>query len=183
VDGDSRPGSLGALTTALDLGVTFIDTTRRLWRRALGETIAKPSAAAAAPSYIATKAGKRLPTQATSGYTLENLGNGSSEVALPRVDILDLVQLLPADRSVLSAIVFVRLTGCGRKLIWNYRVSVRDRGGVKAIDIKCRERTDHFQHLASAAMISSSCRRRMSQSSRVPLASGLLSGKFTRLDL
>src|SRR5271154_5273017 len=66
--------ALDALATALDLGVTFIDTadvygdgrSEKLIAQALrGRSGSRPP--------VATKAGKRLPAQTTSGYTVENL--------------------------------------------------------------------------------------------------------------
>ena len=87
--------ALDALTTALDLGVTFIDTadvygdgrSEKLIAQALrGRSGSRP--------YIATKAGKRLPTQVTSEYTFENLREWVKRSRdYLEVDILDLVQL------------------------------------------------------------------------------------------
>ena len=66
--------ALEALTTALDLGVTLIDTADVYGDGRSEKLIAQALRGRSGPRpYIATKAGKRLPTQATSGYTLENL--------------------------------------------------------------------------------------------------------------
>ena len=149
----------------------------------------KPSAAAAARRpYIATKAGKRLPTQVTSGYTLENLREWVKRSRdYLEVDILDLVQLhCPPTDLYYQPSVFDALDRLqDEKLIRNYGVSVEKiEEAIKAIE---------YPNVVSVQIIFNILRQRpidlffelakkknVAILARVPLASGLLSGKFTR---
>lgn len=109
---------LDALTTALDLGVTFVDTADVYGDGRSEKLIAQALRGRSGPHpFIATKAGKRLPAQVTSGYTLENLWEWVKRSRdYLEVDILDLVQL--HCRRLISTIsrpFLTRLTGCRTK--------------------------------------------------------------------
>jgi Aldo/keto reductase family len=138
--------------------------------------------------YIATKAGKRLPTQVTSGYTVENLREWVKRSRdYLEVDTLDLVQLHcpPTDLydqpSVFDALDRLQ----NEKLIRNYGVSgekieeaikvieCSDVVSVRIIFNILRRPVDLFLELAK--------KKNVAILARVPLASGLLSGKFTRV--
>ncbi|BCP55225.1 aldo/keto reductase [Kaistia sp. 32K] len=181
--------ALEALHAALDAGVTFLDTadvygdghSEKLIARAIG------SRSGARP-FIATKAGRRLPEQTVAGYSYDNL---ASYVDRSRrnleMDTLDLVQLhCPPTDLYYQPQVFEsldRLKAEGR--IRDYGVSVeRVEEALKAIE---------FPGVASVQIIFNAFRQRPSELfferakakgvaiiARVPLASGLLSGKFSR---
>lgn len=179
--------AIAALHAALDSGVTFIDTadvygdgrSERLIARALKERHADRP-------FIATKAGKRLPQQTVSGYTYENLcGWVERSLTNLQTDTLDLVQLHcpPTDLyyhpEVFDALD--RLVKDGK--IRNYGVSVeRVEEALKALE---------YPGVASVQIIFNILRQRpdgyffgraksrnVAVIARVPLASGLLSGKF-----
>ena len=179
--------AVSALHAALDSGVTFIDTadvygdgrSERLICRALKERGGEKP-------FVATKAGRRLPQQTVAGYTLENL-NGWIDRSLANlgVETIDLVQLhCPPTDLYYHPEVFDgldRIVKSGK--IRAYGVSVeRVEEGLKAIEYPgvvsiqiifniFRQRpVDHFFAAAKnngVAVIA-----------RVPLASGLLAGKF-----
>jgi len=181
--------ALEALTTALDLGVTLIDTADVYGDGRSEKLIAQALRGRSGPRpYIATKAGKRLPTQATSGYTLENLREWVKRSRdYLEVDILDLVQLhCPPTDLYYQPSVFDALDRLqDEKLIRNYGVSVEKiEEAIKAIE---------YPNVASVQIIFNILRQRpidlffelakkknVAILARVPLASGLLSGKFTR---
>ena len=182
--------ALDALTAALDLGVTFIDTADVYGDGRSEKLIAQALRGRSGPRpYIATKAGKRLPSQATSGYTLENLrGWVKRSRDYLEVDTLDLVQLhCPPTDLYYQPSVFDALDRLqDEKLIRNYGVSVEKiEEAIKAIE---------YPNVVSVQIIFNILRQRPADSSfrareeeecrgflaRVPLASGLLSGKFTR---
>ncbi|MDQ0391503.1 aldo/keto reductase [Labrys monachus] len=179
--------ALAALHEALDRGVTFIDTadvygdghSERLIARVVKER-------GGTPPFIATKAGRRLPTQDAAGYTLANL-TGFVDRSLTNlgVEALDLVQLhCPSTDVYYRPEVFDALdTLVKQGKIRNYGVSVeRVEEALKALDYPnivsiqiifniFRQRPiEHLFDLARA--------KNTALIARVPLASGLLSGKF-----
>ena len=180
--------ALRAIEASLELGVTFIDTadvygdgrSEKLIAQALrGHKGARP--------FIATKAGKRLPEQLTSGYTLANLREWTKRSRdYLEMDILDLVQLhCPPTDLYYHPGVFEALDQLvDDRLIRNYGVSVEKiEEAIKAIE---------YPGVASVQIIFNILRQRpiellfeltkkrnVAVIARVPLASGLLSGKFT----
>ena len=181
--------SLAALHKAVDLGCNFIDTAdvygdgrserliAELKRQRPNDTI-----------YVATKAGRRLDPHAADGYTYENLAAfvDRSRQNL-EMDTLDLVQLhCPPTEVYYRPQVFEaldRLQAEGK--IRHYGVSVEkveealkaiEYPGVKTVQIIFnifRQRpADLFFREAKAKQIGILA--------RVPLASGLLTGKITR---
>jgi aryl-alcohol dehydrogenase-like predicted oxidoreductase len=181
--------ALDALTTALDLGVTFIDTADVYGDGRSEKLIAQALRGRSGPRpYVATKAGKRLPTQVTSGYTVENLREWVKRSRdYLEVDALDLVQLhCPPTDLYYQPSVFDALDRLqDEKLIRNYGVSVEKiEEAIKAIE---------YPNVVSVQIIFNILRQRpidlffelakkknVAILGRVPLASGLLSGKFTR---
>lgn len=181
--------ALGALHAALDSGVTFIDTadvygdgrSERLVARAVKERGGE------AP-FIATKAGRRLPKQEVAGYSLENL-TGFIDRSLQNleVDTLDLVQLHcpPTDLyyhpEVFGALD--RLVEIGK--IRNYGVSVeRVEEALKALEypniVSIQIIFNIFRQRPAERLFAQAEASRTAIIARVPLASGLLSGKFKR---
>lgn len=179
--------STAALHAALDSGITFIDTadvygdgrSERLIASVLKER-------GGPPPFVATKFGRRLPAQEVAGYTLANM-TGWVERSLRNlaVDALDLVQLhCPPTALYYEPQVFEdleRLVADGK--VKHYGVSVEKvEEALKAIE---------FPNVASVQIIFNIFRQRpidlffnlakqreVAIFARVPLASGMLSGKF-----
>ncbi|MBY2944544.1 aldo/keto reductase [Rhizobium leguminosarum] len=181
--------ALAALHAALDTGVTFIDTadvygdghSERLIAKVMKERGGERP-------FIATKAGRRLPEQSVEGYSAENLNNWiDRSMKNLETDCLDLVQLhCPPTDLYYHPEVFGRLDRLVEQgKIRNYGVSVeRVEEALKAIEYPdvvsiqiifnaFRQRpTEHFFKLAEE--------KKVAIIARVPLASGLLSGKFKK---
>jgi aryl-alcohol dehydrogenase-like predicted oxidoreductase len=181
--------AIAALHAALDSGMTFIDTadvygdgrSERLIARVVKER------GGTAP-FIASKAGRRLPQQSVAGYSYENL-RGWIERSLQNlgVETLDLVQLHcpPTDLyyhpEVFGALD--RLVAEGK--IRNYGVSVeRVEEALKAIEypgvVSVQIIFNIFRQRPIEAFFEAARRKNVAIIARVPLASGLLSGKFRK---
>jgi aryl-alcohol dehydrogenase-like predicted oxidoreductase len=182
-DGDA----LAALHETLDSGVTFLDTadvygdgrSEQLIARVLKERGGdKP--------YVATKTGRRLPQQEVAGYNLETM-SGFIDRSLTNlgVETLDLVQLHcpPTDLyyhpEVFGALD--RLVEQGK--IRHYGVSVErveealkalEYPGVQSIQIIF----NIFRQRPAELLFALAEEKKTAIIARVPLASGLLSGKF-----
>ncbi len=185
VDDDT---SLDALRRAVDLGVNIIDTadvygdgrSERLIGRLLkerGERI-----------YVATKAGRRLSPHSADGYTKENL-TAFVERSLHNLDVeaLDLLQLHCPPRPVYDRPeVFAALDDLVRDgKLRHYGVSVETAEearaamrypGVATIQIIF----NMFRLKPAEEVFPLAQERNVGILARVPLASGLLSGKMTR---
>ncbi len=180
--------SKAALHAALDGGVTFIDTadvygdghSERLIAEVMKERGGERP-------FIATKAGRRLPSQAPSGYTLENL-TGFINRSLENLDtdVLDLVQLhCPSTDVYYRADIFGHmdhLVSVGK--IKNYGVSVeRVEEALKAIEfpnvVSVQIIFNPFRQRPADLFFAQAEAKNIAVIARVPLASGLLSGKFT----
>ncbi|MBL8118857.1 MAG: aldo/keto reductase [Anaerolineae bacterium] len=187
--GDVDDGeSLAAMHRAIDMGCNFIDTAdvygdgrserliAQLKRERPGEEI-----------IVATKAGRRLPQQVVEGYTAENL-NAWIDRSLTNLetDCLDLVQLhcpptelyyMPEVFDVLDSIV-----RAGK--IRYYGVSVEKvEEALKAIEYPNVQTVqiifNMFRHRPAELFFQEAKRRRVGILARVPLASGLLTGKMS----
>ena len=180
--------SMRALHAAVDAGVNFIDTAdvygdghserlvARLRRERPGETI-----------YVATKAGRRLPVQTPAGYTRDNLVAWiDRSLRNLETDAIDLLQLHCPPTPVFSDPgvygVLDDLVAAGK--LRHYGVSVErvDEAlaavrwpGVKSVQIIFNmfrlKPADEFFPEAKA--------RNVGILARVPLASGLLTGKLS----
>ena len=179
--------AVAALNAALDSGMTFIDTadvygdgrSEQLIARVLKERGGERP-------YVATKAGRRLPKQTVDGYTAENLSQWTDRsLKNLEVDTLDLVQLhCPPTDLYYHPEVFERLDRlmeAGK--IRNYGVSVeRVEEALKAIDYPGVTSVQIIFNIFRQRPIDLFLKQAQAQSvaiiARVPLASGLLSGKF-----
>ncbi len=179
--------SMRALHTAVDAGVNFIDTadvygdghSERLVARLRRER-------AGAPLYVATKAGRRLPAQTVGGYTRANL-TAWVERSLENLDTeaIDLLQLhCPPSELIRGAEVFGILDDlvAAGKLRY-YGVSVET--AAEALAAMAHPRVQSVQiifnmfRLKPAERVLPEARRRgVGILARVPLASGLLTGKL-----
>ena len=186
--------SMRALHAAIDAGTNFIDTAdvygdgrserlvARLRRERPGETI-----------HVATKAGRRLPRQTPEGYSRENLTRwverSLKNLEMDAVDLLQLHCPHPAvyDRPEVFGILD-DLVAAGKIRYYGVSVETVDEAHARAAP---PERADACRSSSTCSASSpprSSSRRRRSRHvgilARVPLASGLLTGKLTSgLDL
>jgi aryl-alcohol dehydrogenase-like predicted oxidoreductase len=176
-----------ALHAALDSGVTFIDTADVYGDGHSERLIAGVlKARGGERPYVATKAGRRLAKQVVEGYSFDNL-SGWIERSLRNleVDTLDLVQLHcpPTDvydhPGVFEALD--RLKAQGK--IRDYGVSVeRIDEALKAIEfpgvVSVQIIFNIFRQRPAELFFDEARKRNVAIIPRVPLASGLLSGKF-----
>ena len=185
----SEADGRAALNSALDAGMTFIDTADVYGDGRSEKIIADVlKARGGERPMVATKAGRRLNPHVAEGYTKANL-EGFIDRSLENlaVDSLDLVQLHCPPREVLyQPEVFEGLNELQKAgKIKGYGVSVEKvEDGLKAIEYPgvvsiqiiyniFRQRPDHL-------FFQEARRRNVAIIARVPLASGLLSGKITR---
>ncbi|NNH60170.1 aldo/keto reductase [Rhizobium laguerreae] len=185
----SETDGRAALNAALDAGMTFIDTADVYGDGRSEKIIADVlKTRGGERPMVATKAGRRLNPHVAEGYTKANL-EGFIDRSLTNlaVDSLDLVQLHCPPREVLyQPEVFEGLDALQKAgKIKGYGVSVEKvEDGLKAIEYPgvvsiqiiyniFRQRPDHL-------FFQEARRRNVAIIARVPLASGLLSGKITR---
>jgi len=179
--------SLRALHAAADAGVTFFDTADVYGDGRSERLVARFRKERSEPIVVATKVGRRAPLDLKE-YTAENLGawiDRSRENL--NVDRLDLVQLhtLPTDIYYRPEI-FAAMDGFiqqGR--IASYGVSVeRVEEGLKAIEYPNVATVqiiyNIFRQRPADRFLSAARESNVGVIARVPLASGLLSGKFNR---
>jgi aryl-alcohol dehydrogenase-like predicted oxidoreductase len=181
--------SIAALHAALDAGVDFIDTadvygdghSERLIARALKERGGERP-------LVATKVGRRLAQQVVSGYSAKNL---QAFVDRSRrnleMDCLDLVQLHcpPTDAYYRPDLFELMERMVERGTLRRYGVSVeRVEEALKAIEypgVASVQIIFNMFRLRPAELFLPQARQRgVAVIARVPLASGLLSGKFAR---
>ncbi len=184
---DDREG-VKALHAALDLGVDFIDTADVYGDGRSERMIAEVLATRGGERpYVATKVGRRLPAQTVEGYTAANLAAWVERCLKNlQVDTLDLLQLhCPPTDLYYHAEVF----GCLDDLvtqgkIQHYGVSVeRVEEALKAIEypnlVSVQIIYNIFRQRPAELFFREAKRREVAVIVRVPMASGLLTGKFT----
>ncbi|MDE2448381.1 MAG: aldo/keto reductase [Gammaproteobacteria bacterium] len=179
--------SIAAMKRALELGVNFFDTadvygdgrSERLMRRLRQET--------RTPFHVVTKAGRRLRPHVAAGYNKENL-TAFVDRSLQNigVDSLELVQLHcpPSDTyyrpETFAAMDELKKAGKVR----HYGVSVeRVEEGLKAMEFPNVESVqiifNMFRQRPAERLLAEAQRRGVATIIRVPLASGMLTGKLT----
>ena len=179
--------SVAALHAALDAGLDFIDTadvygdghSERLIARVLGER-------GGDRPFVATKAGRRLPAQAVEGYSAANLEDWvDRSLRNLQADTLDLLQLhCPPTDAYYCPEIFERLDRLvERGKIARYGVSVeRVEEALKAIEFpgvaSVQIIYNMFRLRPAELFFRQAQRRGVAVIVRVPLASGLLAGKF-----
>lgn len=184
----SEADAMAALHAAVDNGVNFIDTADVYGDGRSEKLVARLLKERSEQIYVATKAGRRLDPHVTEGYNRKNLTRFiERSLRYLEVDALDLVQLhCPTTQVYYNPEVFQALDDlqtAGK--IKHYGVSVEkveeaikaiQYPGVKSVQIifnifRTRP-AELFFELAQA--------KQVAILARVPLASGLLSGKMTR---
>jgi aryl-alcohol dehydrogenase-like predicted oxidoreductase len=184
VDDDT---SLAALHAAVDEGVNFIDTAdvygdgrserlvAQLKRERPGETI-----------WVATKAGRRLPQQTCEGYSRENLSAWvDRSLQNLEMEALDLLQLhCPPSALYRQADVFGildDLASAGKLRYYGVSVQTTDEAidamqypGVQSIQIIF----NMFRLKPAERVLPEALAKQVGILARVPLASGLLTGKL-----
>jgi aryl-alcohol dehydrogenase-like predicted oxidoreductase len=179
--------SIGAMKKALDVGVNFFDTadvygdgrSERLIQRLRKET--------EAPFHVATKAGRRLDPHTASGYNKQNL-SAFIDRSLQNlgVDSLELVQLhCPPTEAYYQPETFAAmddLVKAGK--VQHYGVSVEKvEEAIKAMEFPGVESVqiifNMFRQRPAEHFLGEAKRRGVAAIIRVPLASGMLTGKLT----
>ena len=179
--------SFAALHRAIDLGVNFIDTADVYGDGRSERVIAKLVKERSERIYVATKAGKRLKPHTADGYNLENLTRFvERSLRNLETDCLDLLQLhCPPNASYYDPDLFDaldRLVEAGK--IQYYGLSVKPpEEGLKAIDYPNVQTIqiifNLFRQRPAELFLKEAARRRVGVLARVPLASGLLTGRMT----
>jgi aryl-alcohol dehydrogenase-like predicted oxidoreductase len=180
--------SLAALEAAVDCGVNFIDTADVYGMGRSERLVAELKRSRKEEIVVATKAGRRLAPHTADGYNRRNL-TAFVEDSLRNLstDCLDLVQLHcpPTDVYYRPEVfgVLDDLVEAGK--IRYYGVSVeRVEEGLKAIEYPNVQTVqiifNCFRQRPAELFFGEAARKRVGILARVPLASGLLTGKMTR---
>lgn len=180
--------SVAALRKAVDLGVNFIDTadvygdgrSERLVGRVCRET--------SDSIYIATKAGRRLPEQTSEGYSRENLTawveRSLSNLGVETIDLLQL-HCPPTDLYYMPEVFGILDDLVAEGKLRHYGVSVEKvEQALKAIEYPNVQTVqiifNMFRQRPAELFFDQCLKRKVGILARVPLASGMLTGKFGR---
>lgn len=180
--------SMTALHTAIDNGVNFIDTADVYGDGHSERLIAQLCAERSEEIYVATKAGRRLDPHITAGYTRENL-TSFVERSLKNLkrETLDLVQLhcpptevyyMPEIFGILDDLVEsgkIRFYGVSVEKVEEALKAI-EYPGVQTVQIIY----NMFRQRPAELFFAEAQKRKVGILARVPLASGLLSGKMNR---
>ena len=180
--------SLAALHTALDGGVNFFDTADVYGNGRSERLLAKLRKERKEAFYIATKAGRRLPAQTPEGYNRNSLtAFVNRSLHNLDTDAIDLLQLhCPPTEVFYRPEVFGILDDLVKAgKLRHYGVSVEKvEEALKAIEFPGVQSVqiifNVFRQRPAELFFKETQRRKVGILARVPLASGLLSGKITR---
>jgi aryl-alcohol dehydrogenase-like predicted oxidoreductase len=180
--------AMGALHKALDCGVNFIDTADVYGDGRSERLIAHLRKERKGDFVVATKAGRRLPKQTVEGYSKENLVKWVEDsLRNLEVDALDLLQLhCPSTDLYYQPEVFGTLDSLVTEgKIRYYGVSVeRVEEALKAIEYPQVQTVqiifNCFRLRPAELFFPRALEKKVGILARVPLASGLLSGKLKR---
>ena len=180
--------SLAALHAALDGGVNFFDTADVYGDGRSERLMAKLHKERKEKFYVATKAGRRLNPHTADGYNRQNL-TSFIERSLRNLetDAIDLLQLhCPPTEAYYRPDVFGVLDDLVKAgKLRHYGVSVEKvEEALKAIEFPGVQTVqiifNIFRQRPADLLFAEAQKRRVGILARVPLASGLLSGKITR---
>jgi aryl-alcohol dehydrogenase-like predicted oxidoreductase len=180
--------SMAALRTAVEAGVNFFDTADVYGDGRSERLLAQLRADFTDRIYIATKAGRRLDPHIAAGYNRENL-TAYVERSLRNLDVeaLDLLQLhcpptevyyMPEVFGVLDDLVAdgkLRFYGVSVEKV-EEALKAMEYPNVQSVQIIF----NMFRQRPAALFFREAQRRQVGILARVPLASGLLTGKFTK---
>ncbi len=179
--------SFAALNRALDLGVNFFDTADVYGDGRSEQLLARLRKERREPFHIATKAGRRLDPHVATGYNKKNL-TAFVERSLKNLDVeaIDLLQLhCPPTEVYYMPEVFGILDDLVKdgKLLY-YGVSVEKvEEALKAIDYPTVQTVqiifNMFRQRPLDLFFGEAQRRKVGILARVPLSSGMLTGKMT----
>jgi aryl-alcohol dehydrogenase-like predicted oxidoreductase len=180
--------SLKALHRAVDLGVNFFDTADVYGDGHSERLLAQLKDERSEEIIVATKAGRRLDPHAADGYNLENLTTFiDRSLQNLKVEALDLLQLhCPPTDVYYRPEVFEALDHLVKQgKIRHYGVSVeRVEEALKAIEYPNVETVqiifNIFRQRPAELFFAQAKRRQVGVLARLPLSSGMLTGKFTR---
>jgi aryl-alcohol dehydrogenase-like predicted oxidoreductase len=180
--------SLAALHRALDLGVNLFDTADVYGDGLSERLLAKLRKERREDFYIATKAGRRLDPHTASGYNRQNLTSFvDRSLRNLETEVLDLLQLhCPPTEVFYMPEVFDVLDDLSKVgKVRYYGVSVEKvEEALKAIEYPAVQSVqiifNVFRQRPAELLFNEAQRRRVGILARVPLASGFLTGKFTR---
>lgn len=179
--------SLAALHRAVDLGVNFFDTADVYGDGRSEKLLARLRRERSENIYIASKAGRRLNPHIASGYNRQNLTNFvERSLANLETESIDLLQLhCPPTEVYYMPDVFGVLDDLVQQgKIQHYGVSVEKvEEALKAIEYPNVKTVqiifNIFRQRPSELFFGEAKRRNVGILARVPLASGLLTGKMT----
>jgi len=180
--------SLAALHRALDLGVNFFDTADVYGDGHSEQLLARMRRERREPFFVATKAGRRLNPHVADGYNRKNL-TAFVERSLTNLETesLDLLQLhCPPPEVYYRPEVFAVLDDLKRAgKLKHYGVSVEKvEEALKAIEYEGVESVqiifNIFRQRPADLFFGEAQRRRVGILARLPLSSGMLSGKLSR---
>ena len=183
----SEEDALAAILTSLDEGVNFIDTADVYGDGRSERLISKALKARPDQVYVATKAGRRLNPHAAEGFTKENLTAFVERSLLNlQVEALDLLQLHCPPREVYYMPevfgVLDDLAQAGKLRFYGVSVEKVEEA-IKAIEFPNVQSVqiifNMFRQRPAELFFDLAKKRRVGILARVPLASGLLTGKMT----
>lgn len=180
--------SLAALHRALDRGVNFFDTADVYGDGASERLIARLRRERKDPFYVTTKAGRRLPKQTVEGYNRKNLtawvDRSLKNLATDAIDLLQL-HCPPTDLYYHPEAFGILDDFVKAGKIRFYGVSVeRVEEALKAIDFPGVQSVqiiyNIFRQRPADLFLPEARRRKVGVLARIPLSSGMLTGKMTR---
>ena len=180
--------SLAALHRAIDLGVNFIDTADVYGDGHSEQLVGKVVRERSETIHVATKAGRRLSPHTADGYNKRNLTRFiERSLRNLRTERLDLLQLhCPPTEVYYRPEVFEALNDIAKAgKIHYYGVSVEKvEEALKAIEYPRVQSVqiifNMFRQRPAELFFAEAKRRKVGILTRVPLASGLLTGKMTK---
>jgi aryl-alcohol dehydrogenase-like predicted oxidoreductase len=180
--------SLATLHQAIDLGVNFFDTADVYGDGHSERLIAEVRKARSEPIIVATKAGRRLNPHIAAGYNRQNLTNFvERSLQNLQMETLDLLQLHspPTEVYDMPDVFGILDDFVQQGKIRFYGVSVeRVDEALKAITYPNVQSVqiifNMFRFKPAEQFFAAALQRQVGILARVPLASGMLTGKFTR---
>ena len=180
--------SLAALHRALDLGVNFFDTADVYGDGRSEQLLARLRKERREPFYVATKAGRRLDPHLAAGYTKENItAFVESSLKNLEVEALDLLQLhCPPSEVYYMPETFDALDGLMKAgKLRHYGVSVEKvEEALKAMEYPNVQTVqivfNMFRQRPTDLFFGEAERHQVGVLARLPLSSGMLTGKMTR---